>query len=265
MRHATRTHATRIALSAALLAGSVGANADVMTDWNTKAGELVVEAKLGTPPANRVMAIVQTAVYEAVNAITGAIRPAAAAGGSAGASVDAAVAAANRVTLTKLMPSQQTAIEAAYQAALATVADGPAKTRGHRRRRAGRGGGAGVTRRRRRWRTGGVPPAHHRGRLRADRDAGRPAVAAAQAVADDERGAVPPGPAAGADERGMGARLRRSQGARRQDEHPAHGGADRDRALLGVLAAADLSRRRALGGRHAGARVRRRTPACSRR
>jgi hypothetical protein len=131
MRHATRTHATRIALSAALLAGSVGANADVITDWNAKAGELVVEAKLGTPPANRVLAIVQTAVYEGVNTITGRYpAPRLQPGAAPGASVDAAVAAANRVTLTKLIPSQQTAIEAAYQAALATVADSPAKSAG---------------------------------------------------------------------------------------------------------------------------------------
>jgi hypothetical protein len=125
----TMRHATRITLSAALLASSFGAGADVITDWNAKAGEFVVEAKLGTPPANRVFAIVQTAVYESANAITGRypgprLQPA------PGASVDAAVAAANRVTLTKLIPSQQAAIDAAYQAALATVADGPAKTAG---------------------------------------------------------------------------------------------------------------------------------------
>ena len=130
MRHATRTHATRIALSAALLAGSVGANADVITDWNAKAGELVVEAKLGTPPANRVLAIVQTAVYDGVNTITGRYPAPRQPESAPGVSIDAAVAAANRVTLMKLIPSQQAAIEAAYQAALATVADGPAKSAG---------------------------------------------------------------------------------------------------------------------------------------
>jgi hypothetical protein len=29
------------------------ARADVITDWNVKAGEIVTEAKIGTPPANR--------------------------------------------------------------------------------------------------------------------------------------------------------------------------------------------------------------------
>jgi hypothetical protein len=123
-------HATRIALSAALLAGSFGASADVITDWNAKAGELVVEAKLGPPPGNRVLAIVQTAVYDGVNTITRRYPAPRQPEPAPGASIDAAVAAANRVTLIKLIPSQQAAIEAAYQAALATVADGPAKTAG---------------------------------------------------------------------------------------------------------------------------------------
>ena len=119
MKYVIRNHAVRIGIAASLLAGVVpNANADVITDWNIKAGEIVTESKLGTPPAIRAMAIVQTSVYEAVNAT------------APGASVDAAVAAANRATLTKLMPSQQASIDAAYQAALAQIADGPAKTAG---------------------------------------------------------------------------------------------------------------------------------------
>src|SRR5207245_6017891 len=47
-----------------------------------------------------------------------------------GASVDAAVAAATRTALLKLIPAQQTAIDADYQALLGTVPDGPAKTNG---------------------------------------------------------------------------------------------------------------------------------------
>ena len=119
MKYVARNHAVRICIAASLLAGVVlNANADVITDWNIKAGEIVTESKLGTPPAIRAMAIVQTSVYEAVNAT------------APGASVDAAVAAANRATLTKLMPSQQASIDAAYQAALVQIADGPAKTAG---------------------------------------------------------------------------------------------------------------------------------------
>lgn len=101
----------------ALLAGA--AQADSITDWNLKAGDWIADAKLGTPPATRVMAFAQTAAFDAV---LGAGRNA--------ASADAAVAASQRVTLGKLLPAQQAAIDAAYQAALAGIADGPAKTAG---------------------------------------------------------------------------------------------------------------------------------------
>jgi hypothetical protein len=107
-------------MAAALLAGlAVDVSADVVTDWNARTGEIIVESKIGTPPAVRVMAVVQTAVFHAVTA-----QP------RDGVSIDAAVAAANRNTLAKLVPSQQPAIDAAYQAALAKIADGPAKVAG---------------------------------------------------------------------------------------------------------------------------------------
>jgi hypothetical protein len=47
-----------------------------------------------------------------------------------GAAVEAAVAAANHATLTQLVPAQQAAINTAYQAALARIANGPAKGAG---------------------------------------------------------------------------------------------------------------------------------------
>ena len=111
-------YATRLCIAASLLFVASAVNADVITDWNINAGEIVTESKLGTPPAIRAMAIVQTAVYDAVNTVPPA------------ASVNAAVAAANRVTLTKMMPAQQASIDAAYQAALAKVDEGPAKVAG---------------------------------------------------------------------------------------------------------------------------------------
>jgi hypothetical protein len=113
----------RLVLTAtALAACALHVRADVVTDWNLKAGEFVGEAKLGTPPANRVMAIVQTAVFEAAKrAQARAQQPDA---------IAAAVAAANRATMTKLMPTQEAAIQAAYNGALAAIADGPAKSAG---------------------------------------------------------------------------------------------------------------------------------------
>lgn len=127
MKSEFRTSAAHISVAAVLLAGfAANAQADVITDWNTKAGELIVEAKMGTPPAMRLMAVLQTAVQEAVSA-SGADGAAPA---QAKASIEAAVAAANKVTLGRLLPSQQAAIEKAYQAALGTIADGPAKSAG---------------------------------------------------------------------------------------------------------------------------------------
>jgi hypothetical protein len=77
------------------------------------------------------MAIVQVAVFEAVNAISGRYPPVRTKLNPApGASIDAAVAAATWTTLSKLVPAQQAAIEAEYQAALKQVPDGPAKAAG---------------------------------------------------------------------------------------------------------------------------------------
>jgi hypothetical protein len=117
-------------VAASFLIGPV-AMADVVTDWNMKAGDIVADGKLGTPPSNRVLAIVHTAMYEAANAVTKRY-PASGLNVEAvpGASVEAAIAAANRTTLAKLLPSQQAAVESAYQAALAKITDGAAKSAG---------------------------------------------------------------------------------------------------------------------------------------
>lgn len=112
----------RLAAAVALAMTAAAAQADVVTDWNIKANDIVIESKIGTPPAVRVMALVQAAVDDAVREATA--RP-----GSA-ASVDAAVAAANRAVLIKLLPAQQATTEAAYNAALSAIADGPARTAG---------------------------------------------------------------------------------------------------------------------------------------
>lgn len=104
------------AVSAAML-GHAPAMADAVTDWNLKANEFTLEARLGTPPAMRVMAIVQTAVYQALQGLP------------AGAH-DAAVAAANRTTLRALLPTQASGIEAAYKAAIDTLPDSPLRQQG---------------------------------------------------------------------------------------------------------------------------------------
>jgi hypothetical protein len=117
-------------LAVAILAGAPGAHADIVTDANARAADLV--SRIPAPPITvRMMAITQVSVFEAVNAITGRYPPQRATLAPApGASVEAAVAAATRTALSKLLPAQQAVIDADYQALLASVPDGPAKTAG---------------------------------------------------------------------------------------------------------------------------------------
>lgn len=107
-----------------MLVQAVVVKADAVTDWNKQAGEIIVNADIGPLPAERALAIVQTAVYEAVNAITGRYPINNLKLESApNASVEAAVAAANRIALLQLVPNQQSAIEKAYQASIAAIGD----------------------------------------------------------------------------------------------------------------------------------------------
>ena len=107
------------------------ARADAVTDWNTTAGATVGAAGLTTPEANRVMAIAHTAAYDAANAIsrrypvTGTRLTA-----PADASIPAAIAAAHRDVLSRLVPSQQAAVDQAYRAALKTFGDDAATRSG---------------------------------------------------------------------------------------------------------------------------------------
>jgi hypothetical protein len=131
MNHTKKHQQLALLVVAAAVFASPMAQADVVTDWNTTAIDIVVAANLPPPPTNRVITMVQAAVYEAVNAITqrypgDRVKLDAA----PGASVDAAVAAANRAMLSKLLPLQQAAIDRAYQTAVSALPDGPAKTGG---------------------------------------------------------------------------------------------------------------------------------------
>ena len=130
MNHICR-HRGFVSLAGLLLLFHSPSRADTVTDWNQTAADIVAAAKLTPAAATRAMAVVQTSVYESVNAVTrkyppGAMKVEAA----AGSSLDAAIAAANHAALKKLVPSQQAAIDSAYQTAIAAIADGPAKANG---------------------------------------------------------------------------------------------------------------------------------------
>src|SRR4029453_17592757 len=98
---------TLLLVTTSWLPGPV-APADVVTDWNITAGEIAVAARLPPPPTYRVMALVQSAVYEAVNAITKRYPPDRVQLDAApGAALDAAVAEANPAMLVQVVPHQK--------------------------------------------------------------------------------------------------------------------------------------------------------------
>lgn len=101
-------------------AASLAARADVITDWNQRSAQFITESRMGTPPAVRVMAYVQTAAYEAA-------RDAARTAPNNGPAMEAAVAAAHRVVLSQMLPAQRAAIDTAYQAALGALAQDAAR------------------------------------------------------------------------------------------------------------------------------------------
>jgi hypothetical protein len=128
------THAALRRLTAAFAAlASFHVTADTVTEWNARANEIVSQSKLGTPPAIRALAIVQTATFEAANAITRTYPQGSLGSRNANdASVEAAIAAANRTALARLLPAQQAAIDAVYHEALSRIPEGAAKTGGVR-------------------------------------------------------------------------------------------------------------------------------------
>ena len=112
---------------AALVASVAPARADTVTDWNAYASTAIV-VTAGQPPPVAVLsfAMVQGAVYDAVNAIDRGHRsylpqppPA------AGASEDAAAATAAPDVLVWLFPLQQSTLDGQYETSLAAIPDTP--------------------------------------------------------------------------------------------------------------------------------------------
>ena len=130
MRHRrNRTAIVLVALS--LLAFVPTARADAVAEWNVRACDLVASANLDTPTANRILAIMHTAIYEAVNGITkkypaGDVKLNA----SRGASVDAAIATASRAVLVKFIPAKAIDVEVAYSNVMKAIPDGASKADG---------------------------------------------------------------------------------------------------------------------------------------
>lgn len=109
---------------------SIG-RADVVTDWNNTTINIVADQIKSPAMANRAVAMVQTSVYTAVNAITKKY-PATdtVIDAPADASIDAAVAAASQSVLSRLLPKAEPEIEQAYQNALDNIPDGQTRRNG---------------------------------------------------------------------------------------------------------------------------------------
>lgn len=121
------------ALCAASALAAPCAVADVITDWNEKAVAAGYTARISPDMHSRSLAIVHLAVFEALNSVTPRFTPyRARLQAEPGASPEAAAAAAAHDTLIRLFPDQAKDFDAALQASLGKLPDGPAKAAGVR-------------------------------------------------------------------------------------------------------------------------------------
>jgi PAP2 superfamily len=118
-------------LAAGLLSGAVGARADAVLDWNEIAINTAIANGQNPFAQARNAAIVQLAVFEAVNSITGDYQPYV---GSIvaphGASAEAAAIEAAHHVLKTYFPGSGATLDVALTSSLAAIPDGDAKTKG---------------------------------------------------------------------------------------------------------------------------------------
>ena len=117
------------AIGVSVLSTAILARADAVTDWNA-----IMQATVATSNAfvqARSAAIVQLAVFDAVNSITGKYRPyLAIISAPPGASPEAAAVAAAHRTLVTLYPGSAAVLDVAQAVSLSAISDGQAKTDG---------------------------------------------------------------------------------------------------------------------------------------
>jgi PAP2 superfamily len=115
----------------AVLGAAPPAFADVITDWNEKAIEFGLKRSLLPPPAERVIAMTQVAMFDAVNSIERKYTPyLVQLQAEAGTSREAAAAAAAGTVLAGINPQAKDEMTAALAGYLAGIPDSPAKTAG---------------------------------------------------------------------------------------------------------------------------------------
>ena len=132
-------------LAVAMIGAAPSAFADVITDWNEKAVAFVTP-RMVPAAGQRVVAIMQVAMFDAVNSIERRYRPyLIQLPAAATASEEAAAAAAAGTVLVGLYP-QDADLKSALAAYLATIPDSDEKSDGHQARRGGRRKGPGGAR-----------------------------------------------------------------------------------------------------------------------
>jgi PAP2 superfamily len=114
-----------------LLGAGTPASADAITDWNEKASALVMKHRMLPPQAERIIACMHVAMFDAANSLDRRYQ-------SYGVSISApkststeaaAVAAAGGILL-QLFPSDADELRAALSGSLAPISEGPSKTAG---------------------------------------------------------------------------------------------------------------------------------------
>ena len=131
---ALRTPLTMSAVAfAAWLLGAPLAQADTVTDWNERAVGAVYAAGLTPDRQSRTLAIMHVAMFEALNSITPRYAPfRGRLQAEPGALPEVAAAVAAHHTLVQLFPDKAKEFDAALQADLAKVPEGPGKGAGVR-------------------------------------------------------------------------------------------------------------------------------------
>jgi hypothetical protein len=128
------TRASRAAIVVAMVAAlaiPATARADAVTDWNTFANAAIFSTGPTAHAAVLSTAMVQGAVYDAVNAIAGGYQPyLPTPAADPMYSQNAAAATAAYIVAKTLVPTQATTLLNQYNASLAAIADGPAKAGG---------------------------------------------------------------------------------------------------------------------------------------
>jgi hypothetical protein len=124
-------HYRNALVAIALLGLARPAAADVIGDWNAKALDFVVSHKMLPPPAERIVAMTQLAMFDAVNSIDRRYRPYLVQLAAAPtASKEAAAAAAAGTVLAGVDPLTKDQVKAALAAYLAAMPDSTAKSEG---------------------------------------------------------------------------------------------------------------------------------------